>query len=88
VVCVCGFTRSDQWWCHQPEFVLDNSSNKVLYNFNCFIDYGIATRWPDLVLFNCVMDVMWLINKDVKIELQSLWGIKVAIGFWYSGFPT
>ena len=23
---VDGFAHSDQWWCHQPEPVLDNSS--------------------------------------------------------------
>ena len=23
---VCGFAHSDQWWCQQPEPVLDNSS--------------------------------------------------------------
>ena len=41
---VCGFIRSDQWWCHQQELVLDNSSYKLLHDFNIFTDHGIAAR--------------------------------------------
>ena len=77
---MCGFTRSDQWWYHQPEPVLDNSSYKLLYDFNIFTDHGIAARRPDLVLVDkvarrtkiiditCVMDRHVVDKHGEKIE--------------------
>ena len=64
----CGFSRSTQWWQHQPQPVLDNDDYKLLYDFNNFTDRRISTRRPDIVCVNkyscctrlidvaCVMD--------------------------------
>ena len=77
---VCGFACSDQWWCHQPESVLDNFSYKLPYDFNIFTDHGIADKWPDLVLVDkvarstkiidiaCVMDHHVVDKHGEKIE--------------------
>ena len=36
---VCGFTCSDQCWCHQPKPVLNNPCYKLFYDFNIFTDH-------------------------------------------------
>ena len=44
-----GFPRSEQWWQHQPQPVLDNDEYKLLYDFNIFTDKRISARRPDIV---------------------------------------
>ena len=63
-----GFTRSSQWWQHQPLPVLDSDDYKLLYDFNVYTDRRITARRPDLVFMDkhtrctklidvaCVMD--------------------------------
>ena len=44
----CGFQRSDKWWQHHQEPVLENASFKLLYDFNIFTGIQISARHPDL----------------------------------------
>jgi len=46
---LCGFSRSTEWWQHQPQPVLDNDSYKLLYDFNMYTDRRISARRPDIV---------------------------------------
>ena len=75
----CGFQRSDKWWQHQPEQVLENASFKLLYDFNIFTDIRISARRPDLVFVDkstmhtylidvaCVMDRNVLTKENEKV---------------------
>jgi len=63
-----GFPRSEQWWQHQPQLVLDNDEYGLLYDFNIFMDKRISARRHDILCVNkhsgcgtfidatCVMD--------------------------------
>jgi len=42
---VCGFTCSNQWWCHQPESVLLAISCSMIVIYLLTM-HGIAARWP------------------------------------------
>jgi len=77
---VCGFERSEEWWKHNPELVLESASYKVLYDFNIFTDRLMSTPRPDLVLVSketnnaflfdvaCVMDRNVLMKEKEKVE--------------------
>ena len=77
---LCGFSCSDQWWCHQPEAVMDSSDYRLLYDFNIFTDHRITARRPDIVLIDkqqrltrlidiaCVMDRNVVEKHREKIE--------------------
>jgi len=76
----CGFQRSDKWWQHQLEQVLENASFKLLYDFNIFTDIRISAMRPDLVFVDkstmhtylidvaCVMDRNVLTKENEKVE--------------------
>jgi len=81
--CLCGsygFQRSDRWWQHKPEPVLENDSFKILYDFNIFTDTRISARRPDLVLVDkeakhsflidvaCVMDRNVVSKENEKVD--------------------
>ena len=45
-----GFPRSDNWWAHQAEKVLENDDYKVLWDFSIRTDKVIKEHRPDIVI--------------------------------------
>jgi Reverse transcriptase (RNA-dependent DNA polymerase) len=45
-----GFPRSDNWWSHQAEKVLENDDFKVLWDFSIRTDKVIEAHRPDIVI--------------------------------------
>ena len=52
---LCGkdlLDRSEQWWQHKVETVLENETSKILWDFNIYTDWAIHHRRPDIVLID------------------------------------
>ena len=45
--------HTNKWYMHKPESVVDNETNKILWDFEILTDYLISTRRLDQVLINC-----------------------------------
>ena len=46
------FDRTNKWYMHNPAPVLENDSNKRLWNFDIQADHLIPARRPDLIKIN------------------------------------
>ena len=46
------FDHTNKWYMHNPEFVLENETHKLLSDFDIQIDHLISARRPDLVVSN------------------------------------
>ena len=46
----CNFEAGDEWYEHEPESVLENEDNKILWDFSIRTDHVIDVRRPDLVV--------------------------------------
>ena len=46
------FDHTNKWYIHNPESVLENERDKILWDFEIQMDHLISARWPDLVIVN------------------------------------
>ena len=46
------FDHPNKWYMHNPEFVLESETHKILKDFEIQTDHLISARWPDLVIVN------------------------------------
>ena len=46
------FDNATKWYMHNPEFVLENETHKLLWVFDIQTDHLISLRRPDLVIIN------------------------------------
>ena len=46
--------RSDKWYEHSPETVLENTNHKLLWDMNIQCDHTIEARRPAIVIINKV----------------------------------
>ena len=46
------FDHMNKWYTHNPESVLKNETQKILWDFKIQTDHLISARWPDLVTVN------------------------------------
>ena len=46
------FDHTNKWYMHNPEFVLENETHKILWDFEIKMDHLISARRTDLVTVN------------------------------------
>ena len=46
------FDHTNKWYLHNPEFVQENETHKLLWDFEIQTDHQISARRPDLVIIN------------------------------------
>ena len=46
------FDHTNKWYMHNPALVLENDSDKLLWDFNIQTDHLILARRPDLIIIN------------------------------------
>ena len=51
------FDHTNNWYVHNPEFVLENQTLKILWHFEIQTDNRISARRPDLEIVNKKMNV-------------------------------
>ena len=66
-----GFDRSEQWWQHKVETVLENETSKILWDFNIYTDRAIHHRCPDIALIDKVD------NRVKIIDIAVLWDANI-----------
>ena len=65
--CKYGIDRSEKWYEHQPERVVENESFKILWDMSIQCDHIIATRKPDIVVVEKEN------NKVIIVDIASPW---------------
>ena len=60
------FDHTNKSYIYNPEFVLENDTHKLLWDFDVHTDHLISARRPDLII----------INKNIK---KKLWNMQVTI---------
>ena len=67
-----GFERSERWYDHVPDSVLENEDYKMLWDFSVGTDHEIEARRPDLLIIdksekNCqIIDVA--VPEDERVR--------------------
>ena len=46
------FDHTNKWYIHNPTSVLENETQKLLWNFDIQTDHVISARRPDLIIIN------------------------------------
>ena len=46
------FAHNNKWYMHNPAPVLENDTDKLLWDFNIQTDHLIPARRPDLIIIN------------------------------------
>ena len=46
------FDYPNRWYVHNPEFVLEKETHKLLWDFEIQMDHLILAGWPELVIVN------------------------------------
>ena len=46
------FDHTNKWYIHNPEFVLENETHKLLRDFDIQTDHVISAKRPDLIIIN------------------------------------
>ena len=66
----CNFEVGDKWYEHEPESVLENEDNKILWDFNILIDYVIEAQRPDLVVVDKISckTIDFAVSGDSRVE--------------------
>ena len=70
-----GFERSERWYDHVPDSVLENEDYKMLWDFSVRTDHDIKARRPDLLIIdksekNCqIIDVA--IPEDGRVRAKE-----------------
>ena len=74
-----GFDRSEQWWQHKVETVLENETSKIQWNFTIYTDRAIHHGRPNIVLINKVDSRVKIIDIAVlwDANIESKYGEKV-----------
>ena len=74
-----GFDRSERWWQHKVETVLENETSKILWDFNIYTDQAINHCCPNIVLINKVDSRVKIIDIAVlwDANIESKYGEKV-----------
>ena len=63
--------RSEKWYDHQPERVVENESFKILWDMSIQCDHIIAARKPDIVVVEKEN------NKVIIVDIASPWDHRV-----------
>ena len=75
-----GLPRTESWYEHRVEKVVENEEVNVFWYFNVFADKFIKVRWPDIILVKkrvkeCVIfdiavpgDVRTKIKEEKKVD--------------------
>ena len=71
------FDRTNKWYMHNLEFVLENETHKLLWDFETQTDHPISARQPDLMIINkkkkkrnCqIVDIA--VQADHKVKLRE-----------------
>ena len=69
--CKYDIDRSEKWYEHQPERVVENESYKILWDMTIQCDHIIAARKPDIVV------VEKKNNKAIIVDIASPWDYRV-----------
>ena len=85
--------HTNKWYMHNPTSVLENSTHKLIWDFDIHTDHRISARRPDLIMIRkkkriCKI-VDFAVSADHRIKLientrelkkkQKLWNVKVTI---------
>ena len=69
------FDHTNKWYVHNPAFVLENDTHKLLLDFGIYTDRLISPRRPDLIIINkkkrtCKI-VDFAVPADDRIKLKE-----------------
>ena len=59
------FDRGTEWYIHKPESILENETNKILWDFEMQTGKLILTRWVFLVIINKKKNKQTLPNSEL-----------------------
>ena len=62
---------------HKLEYILENDTHKILWDFEIQTDHLISTRRPESVIVYKRKRTYWQVN--FARELKKLWNIKVTV---------
>ena len=62
------FDHTNKWYMHNPESVLENSTHKLLWDFDILTDHLISTRRPDLIIINKKKRICKIVDFVVPAE--------------------
>ena len=71
------FNHTNKWYTHNPEYILEDDTHKILRDFEIQIDYIISARSPDLVRTEkknrtCrIVDSVVLSDHRVKLKVSK-----------------
>ena len=67
--------HTNKWYMHNPAFVLENDTHKLLWDFDIQTDHLILTRRPDLIIINKKKRICKIVDfavpADHKIKLKE-----------------
>ena len=61
----------NKWYIHNPEFVLENETLKILWDFEIQTDHLNSARRPDLDIVNKKKRTYWIVDFAVRADHQS-----------------
>ena len=69
------FDHMNKWYMHNPESILENEINKLLWDFEIETDHQISARQPDLIIINknkrtCRI-VDFAVPSDHRVKLKE-----------------
>ena len=69
------FDHTNKWYIHNPTSILENETQKLLWDFDIQMDYRISARRPDLIINkkkkrNCKI-VDFAVPADHRIKLKE-----------------
>ena len=69
------FDHTNKWYVHNPPAVLENDTNKLLWDFDIHTDHLISARSPDLIIINkkkrTCKSVDFAVPADHRIKLKE-----------------
>ena len=63
-----GIERTETWWSHEPEAVVENQDVKILWDFNVYTDRKITARRPDIVMIDKTRKTAKLIDVSIPAD--------------------
>ena len=46
------FNHTTKWYIHKPEYILEDETHKILWDFEIQTDHQVLARWLDQVIIN------------------------------------
>ena len=59
------FQRTQQWYEHEPDGVIENKAYKIHWDFTICCDTKIEARWPDIVLIDKTMNEVKILDVTI-----------------------